>query len=107
MKRISALLLAMLLVLSLAACGGEPEPADPSTLLVGTWKDADGNTMTFKSSYDGTCLVSGFQVSCNWQYIKDSNAFNVDYGSGNQNVTITESNGTYSLQWDGVTFTKR
>ena len=104
MKKIIALFLLLTIALSLVACGG-PAEVDPATAIVGKWQDANGNIMSFDANHAGTCVISGRQTTCSWQYMTADDNFLIDYTSGNGRATVEQKEGVgLILTWEGAEF---
>lgn len=104
MKKIIALFLLLSIVLSLAACGG-PAEIDPATAIVGKWKNEAGDVMEFTANCGGTCVNGSMPLTCTWQYIAADNKFLVDYTSGHDYATVTQTeSGSLVLTWKGTEF---
>ena len=104
MKRIIAFALVLVLALSLVACGG----GDPSKAIIGTWKNAGGNSCSFKADGTGSVMVErSTTVSCKWTYDEDAGVWNIDYGYNKDTATIkTGDDGKPVLVWQGGNYTK-
>ncbi len=103
MKKIIALALLAVMLLTLAACGA-PAEAGPEGAIVGTWKAEDGKEMTFKTDGTGTAYTSnGLSVECKWTYIADSSEFELQsMPFGKIKITIAED----KLTWFDIEYTK-
>lgn len=105
MKKIIALFLLLSIALSLAACGGAPKEVDPATAIVGKWKNEAGDVMEFTANCGGTCVNGSMPLTCTWQYVASDNKFLVDYTSGHDYATVTQTeNGSLILTWKGKEF---
>ncbi len=105
MKRIVALALLAALCLSLIACGsGTPEPGKE---IVGTWKNADGQTMTFKADGTGTVPSTAGTSGCTWRYDEKSGTYTIDLNYTNAAVTVKNTDGKYTFDYNGVPYTKQ
>lgn len=104
MKRIIAMMLVLVLALSLAACGGEP---DPSRAIVGTWK-ATNYSCTFNADGTGNVVVDmGTAVDCTWSYNEETGLYDVDWGYGEDTASlVTQDDGTTVVVWKGSTYNR-
>ncbi len=103
-KRIIALSLLAALCLSLVACGGSSEPGKE---IVGTWKNADGQTMTFTASGTGTVPSTGGTSQCTWRYDEKAEVYIIDLNYTNATVTIKTADGKTTFDYNGVPYTKQ
>ena len=102
MKKFIALALVLTIVLSLAACGG-----DPSKAIIGTWKNSSGYICSFNG--DGTGSVNadkGTVASCKWIYDEEAGVWNIDFGYGKGTATVTSGENGPVLEWQGSTYNK-
>lgn len=105
MKRITALLLVLVLAVSMAACGGHKE-VDPATAIVGKWKSESGGEMEFLADGTGTCYLGASGTRpCTWKYDEAKDLFVVNYSTSDENATVTKSeSGSLVLTWKGETY---
>lgn len=102
MKRILAMTLILVLALSLVACG-----SDPSRGILGTWRNSSGYSCSFKA--DGTGEVAmdkGTTASCTWTYNEETGVFNVNYGYGKGDATVSTVDGKPVLTWMDTNYDK-
>lgn len=71
MKRLASVLLVLLMLLSLVACGKKSTKEQ----LVGSWYTSDGGSLAMTLYDDGTCVVgqsvTGDKISMEWSLIDD------------------------------------
>ena len=71
MKRLASVLLVLLMLLSLVACGKKSMKEQ----LVGSWYTSDGGSLAMTLYDDGTCVVgqsvTGDKISMEWSLIDD------------------------------------
>ncbi len=107
MKRIIAMVLLLALCLPLVACGGGGS-SEPGKEIIGTWKSADGQTMTFTENGKGTTPgTAGTTTQVTWRYDSAAKVYVVDSMSRSYNLTLTNNNGTYTMDYNGTTYTRQ
>ncbi len=107
MKRTIALVLVVVLCLSLAACGGGGS-TEPGKELIGTWKDEKGNTLTFTDNGKGTVPgTAGTTTQVTWRYDSAAKVYVVEQMTQMYSLTLTNNNGTYTMVYNGSTYTRQ
>ena len=73
MRKLFAILLAVVFCFSIVACGGETNPnAEKEEMVIGEWKTLDGHTVTFNE--DGTGIAAnGSEMS--WKYDAETDCY--------------------------------
>ena len=113
MKKVLVLMLALVLVLSLAACGGETKTKELTTDdCVGTWLLDSGNGIVFSSNETSNQIEiirggvanayvkSNAYVECNWEIV--DNALKISHESMGMGTTFSS---TFVFEVDGDTMT--
>ena len=105
MKRAIAMLLVLMLAVSLAACGG-PKEADPSTALVGKWKNEAGDVMEYLADGTGTCALGASGTRpCTWKYDTEGDRFIINYSTSDDFATVSkDDSGSLIVTWKGDTY---
>lgn len=106
--KILAAVLTLVLLVSLAACGGSGSGgSDSASALIGTWEsnEAPGTFYEFKA--DGTGTLKGEGYSMEFTYVDKSTSIDFTYeGSSTvQNNDYTVNGSTLTLA--GITYTKK
>ena len=102
MKKLLALLLATVMCLSLVACG-----SDPSKAVLGTWRSDSGYACTFKADGTGEVAIDkGTTASCTWTYNEETGVFNVNYGYGKGDATVSTVDGKPVVTWMNTNYNK-
>ena len=106
MRRVIALILLAAMALSLAACGGAPAEVDPSTAIVGKWKNEVGDVMEYKADGTGTCALGASGTRpCTWKYDETGDRFVINYSTSDDFATVTKTeSGSLVLTWKGNEF---
>jgi uncharacterized lipoprotein YehR (DUF1307 family) len=91
MKKILSLLLALIMVFSLCACGTSPEKT-----LIGKWKCTDGPesfSLEFKSNGTGLFYMDKESANIKWRFIEEKTFEN---NETKDTITLYQ----YELQWE-------
>lgn len=101
MKRVIAMILLAAMALSLVACGAPAGEADPSTAIVGKWKNEIGDVMEFKADGTGTCALGASGTRpCTWKYDEAGDRFVINYSTSDDFATVTKNDsGSLVLIW--------
>lgn len=105
MKRMIAMMLLAVIVLSLAACGG-PKEVDMTTAIIGKWQNEAGKVMEFKEDGTGTCILSAGERPCTWEYDAENNWYEIVYSTSGANATIEVTSSGLVLTFEGVAYKK-
>lgn len=106
MKRMIAMMLLAVIVLSLAACGG-PKEVDMTTAIIGKWQNEAGKVMEFKADGTGTCILSAGERPCTWKYDEaDGSRYEIVYSTSGAYATIEVTSSGLVLTFEGVTYKK-
>jgi len=93
------------LALSLVACGAPAGEADPSTAIVGKWKNAAGDEMEFLADGTGTCALGASGTRpCTWKYDEAGDRFVINYSTSDDFATVSKTNSGTVLTWKDDTY---
>lgn len=101
MKKVLSFALAIGMVLTLAACGGDKTPTNP---FLGLWSlEDDGDTIFFEFKADDTLVMSSYGDSYNGTYTwtADAGTATVD----DVDIAMTMASGTFTIVVEGDTYT--
>ena len=99
MKKTLSLLLALVMCLSVCACGGEKDPvAEKEEMIVGEWLFDNGYTIIFNADHSGKMLAAE-EYEIKWSYDEELDYYPCKMISGETSKTFEI---TYSISEDGT-----
>lgn len=112
MKKLISLFMALVMCLSLCACGGQTAPDTNSTIdnaLQGTWKQITTETIDLSTEFSGSGAISASVatelVFHEGTVILTSSLYTVDVGFGTQSIGGAAATGTYKIEDSSISLT--